>query len=166
MDYSGFGVMPMAVASDVSVRVSFPTSGGLTFDNVEPRFEQKVYETLDPEQLTVDLDNHHWSHYVLCGYKAAFDAFSKKNVTPSSLKPLRLTVYGNVPAGSGLSSSSALVVAVTLAVAAAYDVPVTRTEVAVAAIEGERHVGTMSGGMDQSASILGQAMFETSPPFY
>ena len=26
----------------------------------------------------------------------------------------------------------------------------------MASIEGERHVGTLSGGMDQSASILGQ----------
>jgi len=155
VDYSGFGVMPMAVASDVCVKVSTPSSG-LVIDNVESRFDTKTYENLTADELTVDLANHHWSHYVLCGYKAAFDAMGKKGFAPTALKPLRLTVYGNVPAGSGLSSSSALVVASTLAVCSAYDFEITRTELAVAAIEGERHVGTLSGGMDQSASILSQ----------
>lgn len=45
----------------------------------------------------------------------------------------------------------------TLATFSVYNLDVTRNNLALAAIEGERYVGTLSGGMDQSASILSRS---------
>ncbi|GMH64706.1 hypothetical protein TrRE_jg4870 [Triparma retinervis] len=161
VDYSGFGVLPMALTQyDVSLSIrsvtpSNPTSpSSLTISNLDPDlFETRKYDTSDPKSLSVDLAAHHWSHYFLAGYLGAFDSM------PSSTPPpppshIEVIISGNVPSGAGLSSSSALVVASTLAAFSIYGVDVTRNDLALAAIEGERYVGTLSGGMDQSASIL------------
>jgi galactokinase len=156
IDYSGYGVLPMAITSSVIIRVqevpplysdAAPT---ITISNTDPNFKT-VTHSADPSQ-SLDLSDFHWSYYFLCGYKGAFDKLAS---TPQrSLKSLQITVDGNVPSGAGLSSSSAFVVASTLATAAFYDIPLTRTELAQAAIDGELYCGTMSGGMDQAASIL------------
>ncbi len=60
---------------------------------------------------------------------------------------------GDIPAEAGLSSSSALVVGAFLALGPAGD----RRELAEEARLAERYVGTLSGGMDQAISLLGQA---------
>jgi galactokinase len=77
--------------------------------------------------------NHHWSNYFLCGYKAVVDitkpeiplglAFFKNQsvIFTDSLKFFRcfagmdVCLDGTVPAGAGLSSSSALVCCAALA---------------------------------------------------
>lgn len=68
-------------------------------------------------------------------------------------------VHGTVPEGSGLSSSSAMTTASSMAV---LDIAgkregqdfVCRRDLTNVAIEGERLVGVNSGGMDQSASVF------------
>jgi galactokinase len=65
-------------------------------------------------------------------------------------------VDSDLPPAAGLSSSSALVVATALALLHANDVPISFIELAEAAAEGERFVGTAGGGMDQAASLLGR----------
>ena len=76
-----------------------------------------------------------------------------------------ILVTGNVPAGSGLSSSAAMVVASTLAFLAVnnkLDIPVgdgkrriTKGELVEMAVDNEKRVGVNSGGMDQGASVTG-----------
>ena len=134
---------------------SSPSS--LTISNLDPNlFETRKYDTSDPKSLSVDLSAHHWSHYFLAGYLGAFDSMPSSSPPPPP-SHIEVIISGNVPSGAGLSSSSALVVASTLATFTIYGTSVTRNDLALAAIEGERYVGTLSGGMDQSASILSRA---------
>jgi N-acetylgalactosamine kinase len=68
-----------------------------------------------------------------------------------------LVVDGDIPSGAGLSSSSALVVATSLALLAANRRDIPFAELAVRLPKAERYVGTLSGGMDQAISLLAQA---------
>ena len=68
---------------------------------------------------------------------------------------LQILVHGTVPQGSGLSSSSALVVAVSIAILGAYGAGgVPQPDVAAFTCTCERHVGVASGGMDQAISVM------------
>jgi len=69
-----------------------------------------------------------------------------------------LTVSSTVPAGSGLSSSSALSVALTMALADASGLALTQVDVARAALAAEvRATGVPGGLMDQLAAVFGSA---------
>jgi galactokinase len=71
---------------------------------------------------------------------------------------LDLAVSSTVPAGSGLSSSSALAVSLTMAFADAADVSLSRDELAIAALDAEvRATGVPGGLMDQLAAVHGVA---------
>jgi galactokinase len=71
-------------------------------------------------------------------------------------------VTGNIPPGSGLSSSAALIVSSLLAILAGNDFisstpssdSITNAELVQLARDSERILGVNSGGMDQSASVL------------
>jgi galactokinase len=69
-----------------------------------------------------------------------------------------LMVASTVPGGSGLSSSSALAVALTMALADRSEVPRTPVETARLALDAEvRATGVPGGLMDQLAALLGRA---------
>lgn len=76
---------------------------------------------------------------------------------------LRVAVDGNVPTGSGLSSSAALEVATLRAIRALFDLPIDDTELALIGQAAEsKYVGMPCGIMDQMVSSLGtlhQALF-------
>lgn len=67
---------------------------------------------------------------------------------------MQLLIHGTVPLGSGLSSSSSLVVAVAVAILAAYGCSATQADVATFTCSAERYVGVNSGGMDQAISVM------------
>lgn len=91
-----------------------------------------------------------WHFYFLCGVKGVLEKLPPET-TP---RGFRASVYGNIPLGSGLSSSSALVSAVTLALSRAYNLTLTKEELADLAAKSERYIGTLGGGMDQAISFL------------
>jgi galactokinase len=71
---------------------------------------------------------------------------------------VNLVVSSSVPAGSGLSSSSALSVALTLALASAAELHLDRPDAARLALDAEvRATGVPGGLMDQLASVYGEA---------
>ncbi|MDH5588812.1 MAG: galactokinase [Gemmatimonadota bacterium] len=76
-------------------------------------------------------------------------------------------VESDVPVASGLSSSSALVNAVGVAVAALNDVEIGPLPLAEAMADAERYTGTQGGGMDQAISMGGReghaALIEFAP---
>lgn len=69
-----------------------------------------------------------------------------------------MLVTGTVPAGSGLSSSAAMVVASTLAFLTVNNrvSGLTKGELVEMCVQNEQRVGVNSGGMDQAASVVGQ----------
>ena len=71
-----------------------------------------------------------------------------------AISRMQLLVHGEVPQGSGLSSSSALVVAVAVAILAAYGCQPPLPDIAAFTCSCERHVGVASGGMDQAISVM------------
>jgi len=107
----------------------------------------------DP-RAAVDVAHHSWANYVLCGYKGVHDALGTASAADAG-GGLDLMVDGRVPTGSGLSSSSALVCASALAVAAAKRHSFPQAQLAELACACERYCGTQSGGMDQAISVMG-----------
>ena len=67
-----------------------------------------------------------------------------------------MIVDGRVPPAAGLSSSAALTVSSALALMAANGLTQDALETAQMVARSEWYVGTMAGGMDQAASMLGQ----------
>jgi N-acetylgalactosamine kinase len=146
-DYNGLPVLPMAI--DPAVMIAAAASNDLTIRlrNTDASYGERSYE-LTPEIPAFASGD--WGNY----HKAAVQGVRR---TPYG--ELRrggdFLVDGNIPAGAGLSSSSALVVASALAALAINGVEVPYVELAEALPQAERYVGTLSGGMDQATSLLG-----------
>ncbi len=155
VDYSGFGVLPMAIVADVMVSISSRavSSGAptLTVKNVDDSFAEVSYDLSDPAAFELPNSKHNWTYYFACGFLGILDHMGTK--PPIDLN-IEVLVDGSIPTGAGVSSSSAFVVASALATASLFSVSLNKTELALVAIKGERYVGTMSGGMDQAASVL------------
>ena len=77
----------------------------------------------------------------------------------SESQGIDILVSGSIPMGSGLSSSSALVVcsALTFIQANSLTEKADRTTLADGCAKAERHIGTQGGGMDQSICLLAEA---------
>jgi len=126
IDYCGYSVLPMAVEKDIIVAVAADdddvAEGGdlkLHCANTNTKYPMRVFEhgmqegwanekkhfTVDKTgKFTIDPTKHDWTSYFLAGYKKYFEE------TPEAKpKTLFLLFDGTVPAGSGLSSSSAMV---------------------------------------------------------
>src|SRR5436190_1902339 len=144
IDYCGLPVFPMALRQ--SLRIAFhPRSDRETrLVNRDPRFAPcafAVSETIPPAP-TGD-----WSNYARAAVGAVAQRFP-------DLRGVDALVESDLPIAAGLSSSSALVVAMALAILHANGVSVASLELMELLGKGERYVGTAGGGMDQ-AIILG-----------
>lgn len=108
----------------------------------------------DPDQ-GVDVGKHSWGNYFLAAYKGVFEAVAAAGLPRPDLTGLRVTIHGTVPTGSGLSSSAAIVCAVSVALAHVYGLDFAKERIAEFAAAAEQYVGVTSGGMDQAISMLG-----------
>ncbi|KAL8153624.1 hypothetical protein V2J09_011384 [Rumex salicifolius] len=161
IDYEGYSVLPMAIRQDTIVAIRKRSDGDseklLRIANLnDSKYPMCTYPA-DPEQ-EVDLANHRWGHYFICGYKG-FHEFAKSRVEIGAPVGLDVLVDGTVPTGSGLSSSAAFVCSSTIAIMAAFGVNFPKKEIAQLTCECERHIGTQSGGMDQAISIMAKTGF-------
>ncbi|KAM0984737.1 hypothetical protein ACFX2I_012022 [Malus domestica] len=160
IDYEGYSVLPMAIRQDTIVAIRKHDDGDaekvLRIANVNDKYQICTYPA-DPTQ-EIDLKNHKWGHYFICGYKGFYEFAKSKgeNVGPVGLDVL---IDGTVPTGSGLSSSAALVCASTIAIMAAFGLNFPKKEIAQLTCECERHIGTQSGGMDQAISVMAKPGF-------
>jgi galactokinase len=91
-----------------------------------------------------------WCNYV----KAAAQAVAGKW---GVLRGIDATVSGDLPPAAGLSSSSALLTGMTLALLRANGIHATFEELMEVLPEGEYFVGTRGGGMDHAAVLAGRA---------
>ncbi|GFR51602.1 hypothetical protein Agub_g14026 [Astrephomene gubernaculifera] len=162
IDYEGYGVLPMAIQQDTVVAIRrVPGGDKLVVGNVEADKYPTQEFPADPAQ-PVDVANHSWANYFLSAYKGAFELLSSGGAGGAP-EPcgLQAVVQGQVPTGSGLSSSAAIVCASMLAIlacsgAVAPEGGLDKAQVAEAACKAERYVGVTSGGMDQAISMMGQ----------
>ena len=150
IDYEGYGVLPMAIKHDTLVAVAVD-GDELVVGNTSERYPETTF-SVDPTQQ-VDVAHHTWANYFLAAYKGVYDVLGEQAPPPKGLK---LLVDGKVPTGAGVSSSSAFVCACALAVLGARGVSMSKSMVADFTCKCERYVGTMSGGMDQAISIMGE----------
>ncbi|KAJ3296275.1 galactokinase [Rhizoclosmatium sp. JEL0117] len=159
IDYCGFSVLPMAVDRDVLIAVtatpntdpSQPSTITLTNVNGEKYKEESfIHKPNDPNIIEIDASVHAWSNYFKCGYKGIHEDLKLTTPAPH----LNVMISGNVPAGAGLSSSSAFVCATAVAVGRSVNAPLIKQSLTETAIRSERYSGVQTGGMDQSISIM------------
>jgi galactokinase len=145
-DYNDGFVMPAAIDLSVFVQVS-------------PREDRKLQihsENFDDE-IEFDLDDpmpaprQHWSDYAV-GVAVMLERAGHH------LRGARLQIRGEVPVGSGLSSSAAVEVATACALTANSNLSIDRRELALLCQKAENEfVGARVGIMDQFVSFFGQA---------
>jgi galactokinase len=145
-DYNDGYVMPAAL--DFSTWV--------TISPLEQRRLQIFSENFN-EEVTVDLDDRalaargHWSDYPI-GVAVEIERAGHR------LRGARLQIRGEVPIGSGLSSSAAIEVATACALIANSELKIDKREVARLCRRAENEfVGARVGIMDQFISLFGQA---------
>ncbi|MBN2329312.1 MAG: galactokinase [Candidatus Omnitrophica bacterium] len=151
-DYNGLPVLPMAIDHSIVI------AGCARNDN---QFHVVAHDFNDENvtfKLGVSIPKHpqgHWVNYVKAGIKGLLDKMERKDVR--ACKGCDLYMMGDIPYGSGLSSSSALVVASALCFLQANYIPFHRSPLAVWMAEAEYYVGTRGGGMDQATCLLGES---------
>jgi len=153
-----YPVLPFAVNYDIVVAVGFREDGEgkVQVANTDDGFDDGEFpaapilgkdEAGNTKMVRKEGDEAHWWQYVQCGQSGAFEAATDAGSVPDALG-LNLLIEGDVPKAGGLSSSSALVVASTLAFARAHEIKLTTTQLGHAAWKCEAKIGTMGGGMD------------------
>ena len=139
----------MAIEPNISLWMGPCGKKSLQLENTDeikyPGFEMPLG---DGQEILIDKAKPQWWNYFLCGMKGIAEAL---NLSTWPMTGLGCLVHGTIPPASGLSSSSALVVAASLAtlhLAKAMD-SYTRSQLADLCARSERFIGTQGGGMDQ-----------------
>ena len=147
IDYCGLPVLPMAIQHGITLQVTPRTDAMVHFMNASSAFAGRSFE------ITPDiafLPRGDWGNYV----QAAAQELTRRL---GPLHGIDAMVTSDLPVASGLSSSSALVVAAAMALLAANDQALPALELATLLAEGERYVGTAGGGMDQAIIVGARA---------
>ncbi|KAI5845689.1 ribosomal protein S5 domain 2-type protein [Morchella snyderi] len=158
IDYMLFSVIPMAVTADFLLAVRLvPGSSTVKLANVLPKFPTREFTIPTTGDLEIDATQHEWSNYFKSGLRGAIELLRKRDGTTRQVG-MEILADGTVPSGAGLSSSAAFTCASALAsLVAMGEETVNQKDLVNLAVVAERYVGVNSGGMDQSASVLGQA---------
>ena len=142
-DYNGLPVFPMALRQEVGILFRPRDDATVRFTNSEPEFTPHSF-TLSPD-IPREV-NGDWGNYL----KAPCQALVRRL---GPLKGMDALLTSTVPVASGLSSSSALVIAVGRALLKANEAEVPTLELAEEMARAERYTGTQGGGMDQAISL-------------
>src|SRR5467141_3266420 len=144
IDYCGLPVFPMALGRSVRLAFHARANRETRLVNRDPRFAPSVFTVNDSIPPAPAGD---WSNYARAAAQALAQRFP-------DLRGVDARVESDLPIAAGLSSSSALLVAIALAIMHAHRVTMAPLELMELLARGERYVGTAGGGMDQ-AIILG-----------
>jgi galactokinase len=144
-DYNDGFVMPMAIEKEITMLAQLRPDKKIKFYSLD--YDQLV--EYDLENLEYDEENV-WANYLM----GVIDEIQKLG---ESLQGFNLMFTGNVPQGSGLSSSAALEVVTALAVTDLHKIKIDGVEMALLAQRAENNfVGVQCGIMDQYISRLGK----------
>ena len=145
-DYNGLPVMPMAIQRDMMLLARERSDGQVNIASADPRFKPRVFE------LSGELDPYavgDWGNYAKAAGRAIAERFGP-------LRGFDAVVSSNIPIAAGLSSSSALVMAVALTILDLADVAIGAPQLMELVAGAERYVGTKGGGMDQAICLGAQ----------
>src|SRR5262252_1042652 len=145
IDYHLLPVLPMALERSIRVRFEARTDQWI-------RAESEHYEPREFEWTAglTPVARGDWENYL----RAAAQAVAGKW---GVLHGIDAHIRSDLPAAAGLSSSSALIVAFTLALLRANGREATFEELMEILPDGEQFVGTRGGGMDHAASLASRA---------
>ena len=146
-DYNGLPVLPMALDREILLQFTPRADRRVVLLNTDPRFPPVDFELGDaipPEAGGA------WGNYVRAAGQALWHEVG-------ALRGIEGQVSSTLPVASGLSSSSAMVVATAIALLDANSRSVPRERLMDLLAKGERYVGLKSGGMDQAISLGGVA---------
>lgn len=153
IDYHGLSVLPMALRQRVEVTFEPRQDGRIrAVSGPYGAREFKWHSALEP------VGAGDWENYL----RAAAMAVTQKWGTGRGLDA---SVTSNLPAAVGLSSSSALLVAFTLALLRANEWSASFEELMDVLPDGEQFVGTRGGGMDHAAALASRAGYASLVSF-
>jgi galactokinase len=148
-----YDVLPMAITADSLLAVSYSkadpsATSTIKMHNVSEIFPSRSFEVYGNKAIEIDTSAHEWTNYFKTGYNGALNILRQRSKLDART-PLNMNILvdGNVPSGSGLSSSAAFVCASVLATLVANgESSISKSELVEAAIVSERAVGVNSGG--------------------
>lgn len=146
-DYNMLPVLPMAIGRGFLLVVGARQDSKIRVVNVDESFAEVAFDASDN---IAHSESGNWANYVKAAIQKAWPLLNDK---PHGFNAV---AWSNLPPASGLSSSSALVIASYMALAACNKLVLDPLEVGELMRQAERYVGTASGGMDQASIALGR----------
>ena len=140
IDYNDLSVLPMAIGRHVRLLVRPRTDTRVRIASLAPGFAPREF-TLGTDIAPYPVGD--WGNYV----KAAAQALARSH---DALVGFDAMLDSTLPVAAGLSSSSALVIGVALALLGANDRTWDPVPLAELMARAERYTGTQGGGMDQA----------------
>jgi galactokinase len=143
IDYNGLSVLPMALQRHVALLLRPRADGTVRIVSLDPLFEPREFVVANtiPHYPLGD-----WGNYV----KAPVQALAREYAAAAGFDAV---LGSSVPVAGGLSSSSALVIAVALALLHANGLTESPIALAERMAAAERYVGLQGGGMDQAICL-------------
>jgi galactokinase len=146
-DYNGLPVLPMALDREIVLQFQPRPDRRVVLHNSDSRFPSIAFEL--GEAILPEAGGA-WGNYVRAAGQALWHEVGE-------LRGIEGEVSSTLPVASGLSSSSAMVVATAIALLDANGRSVPRERLMDLLARGERYVGLQGGGMDQAISLGGIA---------
>lgn len=146
-DYNHLPVFPMAVQREVRIALRPRDDGVIALHSADPTFppvELELRPGIPPEAPG------QWGNYV----KAPANELARRYAVWRGFDGL---LASDIPVAAGLSSSSAIVVAVGMALAHLNEVAIEERAFAELMADAERYTGTRGGAMDQTISLCARA---------
>ena len=144
-DYNGGFVLPAATDKAAYLAIYASDSEKGTWISID--MNEKV--EVDFKVIT-EMPNHRWANYIL----GVIEQFQKRGI---NVQPFNCVMAGDVPIGSGMSSSAALESAVSFAINEMNQVGFDKKQLAKLAQQAENEfIGVNCGIMDMFASIHGK----------
>lgn len=152
IDYNGLPVLPMTIDRAITIAFAPRSDGMVQLRNVDPAFPPAQFRNSAEIEPSAPGSWDNYCKAAITGLNTHFDL--------SRFSGMDMLVTGTIPIASGLSSSSALVVACALACLGSMgkqlDKDISRLELASLLAEAEHYVGTKGGGMDHAIILLGE----------
>lgn len=144
-DYNGGFVLP--AATDKAVYLAICASDAEIGTWISVDMNEKV--EIDFRVIT-EMSNHRWANYIL----GVIEQFQKRGI---KVQPFNCVMAGDVPIGSGMSSSAALESAVSFAINEMNQAGLDKKQLAILAQQAENEfIGVNCGIMDMFASLHGK----------